>query len=127
MPRPIRPESFSLVLMAFQGCFHAPSYANFQWLVAGWVRCAGRRAAPFGFLVYDLVLLWFAEQAQSTSSPVWPVRPCYRHKTTPSFSDVLEARRRAGGQTGFSEPPCPPQQREQSPTAPARWATTGAA
>ncbi len=43
MPSPILPESFGLMLMAFQGCFHAPSYANFQWLVAGWVQCVGRR------------------------------------------------------------------------------------
>ncbi len=43
MPSPILPESFCLMLMAFQGCFHAPSYANFQWLVAGWVQCVGRR------------------------------------------------------------------------------------
>ena len=43
MSSPIIPESFCLLLMAFQGCFHAPSYANFRWLVAGWVQCLGRR------------------------------------------------------------------------------------
>ncbi len=37
------PETLCLLLMAFQGCFHAPSYANFQVLVAGWVQCGGRR------------------------------------------------------------------------------------
>ena len=118
MSRPIRPESFSLVLMAFQGCFHAPSYANFQWLVAGWVRCAGRRAAPFGFLVYDLVLLWFAEQAQTTTAPVWPARPWYRSKTAPSFLDMLETLRRAGWQTAFSESPSPTRRLEKSSLAP---------
>jgi hypothetical protein len=31
------------LLAAFQPCFHAPSYANFRLLVAGWVHCLGRR------------------------------------------------------------------------------------
>lgn len=43
MPRSILPASFLIVLAAFRGSFHAPSYRNFQVLVAGWVHCLGRR------------------------------------------------------------------------------------
>lgn len=37
------PDSFVLLLAAFQPCFHAPSYANFELLITGWVHCLGRR------------------------------------------------------------------------------------
>ena len=43
MPDSILPPSFLCLLAAFSGCFHAPSYANFRVLVAGWVHCLGRR------------------------------------------------------------------------------------
>ena len=43
MPESILPPSFLCVLAAFQGCFCAPTYANFQLIVAGWVHCLGRR------------------------------------------------------------------------------------
>ncbi|MDQ5827609.1 MAG: transposase [Chloroflexota bacterium] len=79
---------------------------------------AVQRTAPLAFVVYDLVLLWFAEHAHSTTSPVWPVRPWYRHKTTPSFPDMLETLRRAGWQAAFSEPPCPPRRLEKSSAPP---------
>lgn len=79
---------------------------------------AVQRTAPFAFLVYDLVLLWFAEHAHPSSTPVWPVRPWYRHKTAPSFPDMLEALRRAGWQAAFSAPPYPPQRREKSAIPP---------
>lgn len=75
---------------------------------------AVRRTAPFAFLVYDLVLLWFAAQVQALSSPSWPVRPWYRQKTTPSFPDMLEALRRAGWQVLFFDPPSPPRRLEKS-------------
>jgi hypothetical protein len=39
----ILPESFAVLLTAFQPCFHAPSYRNFRCLVAGWIHCLGRR------------------------------------------------------------------------------------
>ena len=60
---------------------------------------AVQRTAPFTFLVYDLVLLWFAEVAAATDTPLWIVRPWYRHKTAPSFLDMLTALRHAGWQT----------------------------
>jgi hypothetical protein len=40
---PILPESFLHLLGVFQPCFTAPSYQNFQAVVAGWVHCLGRR------------------------------------------------------------------------------------
>jgi hypothetical protein len=67
---------------------------------------AVQRTAPFAFVVYDLVLLWFAEQTAAASSPAWPVRPWYRHKTTPSFVDMLTALRRVLGPPRFLEPAC---------------------
>ena len=80
---------------------------------------AVQRTAPFALLVYDLVLLWFAEHAHSATSPVWPVRPWYRHKAAPSFVDMLAALRAALGPPRFLEPVCPPRRRTNSPpTAP---------
>jgi hypothetical protein len=79
---------------------------------------AVQRTAPFGFLVYDLVLLWFAEQAAARTTPAWPLRPWYRHKCAPSFPDMLDALRRAGCETAFSAPPCPPRRLQNSPAAP---------
>ena len=79
---------------------------------------AVRRTGPFGFLVYDLVLLWFAEHAHSRTRPIWPVRPWYRHKTAPSFLDMLEALRRAGWQASLFDPPSPAWRLEKSPAFP---------
>jgi hypothetical protein len=39
----ILPHSFVLLCAAFQPCFTAPTYRTFQWLVAGWLHCPGRR------------------------------------------------------------------------------------
>src|SRR2546421_2074908 len=50
---------------------------------------AVQRTARFAFLVYDLVLLWFAAHAHPTTSSCCPVRPGYRHKTAPTFVDML--------------------------------------
>jgi len=79
---------------------------------------AVQRTAPYAFVVYDLVLLWFAEHAASLPTPVWPLRPWYRQKCAPSFPDMLAALRRAGWQTAFSAPPCPPRWLENSPATP---------
>ena len=43
MPEGIVPQSFLVLLAAFEPCFGAPSYRNFRVLVAGWVHCLGRR------------------------------------------------------------------------------------
>jgi hypothetical protein len=79
---------------------------------------AVQRTAPFAFLVYDLVLLWFAAHAASHTTPAWPRRPWYRHKCAPSFPDMLDTLRRTGWETAFSAPPCPPRRLEKSLTAP---------
>src|SRR5919201_6417768 len=43
MPRLMVPESFARLLAGFASCFTAPTQRTFCCLVAGWVRCAGRR------------------------------------------------------------------------------------
>ena len=113
---------FILEAYARRWCLEVTFHDAKQFL--GWADPQGQapravqRTAPLAFVVYDLVLLWFAEHAHSTTSPVWPVRPWYRHKTTPSFPDMLETLRRAGWQAVFSELPCPPWRLENSPTVP---------
>jgi DDE superfamily endonuclease len=77
---------------------------------------AVQRTAPFALVVYDLVLLWFAAHAHSTTSPTWAVRPWYRHKTAPSFADMLAALRGTLGPPRFLEPTCPAQRPANSPT-----------
>jgi Transposase DDE domain len=79
---------------------------------------AVQRTAPFAFVVYDLVLLWFAEHVATTTSPAWPVRPWYRHKTAPSFSDMLTALRGALGPPRFLEPAYPAPRLANSSPAP---------
>jgi hypothetical protein len=79
---------------------------------------AVQRTAPFAFVVYDLVLLWFAEWHRAASTPAWIARPWYRHKTEPSFLDMLTALRHAGWPTAFSSPPtatCCPQNPASTP------------
>jgi hypothetical protein len=77
---------------------------------------AVQRTAPFALLVYDIVLLWFAEHAHSATRPTWAVRPWYRHKTAPSFVDMLAALRAALGPARFLEPAYPQRQPANSPT-----------
>ena len=37
MPEVILPSTFVGLLVAFEPCFHAPSYRTFRLLVAGWI------------------------------------------------------------------------------------------
>ena len=37
------PDTFAVLLTASVPRFHAPSYRNFELLVAGWIHCLGRR------------------------------------------------------------------------------------
>jgi len=39
----IVPQTFVLLLAAFETCFTAPTYRTFGLVVAGWLHCAGRR------------------------------------------------------------------------------------
>jgi hypothetical protein len=66
---------------------------------------AVQRTTPFAFIVYDLVLLWAAEQYDARNAPLWIVRPWYRQKTAPSFLDLLSALRQAGWQQAILAPP----------------------
>lgn len=63
---------------------------------------AVRRTAPMAFLVYDLVLLWYAGQQSAGRPPAWIERPWYRRKAAPAFGDMLTALRCAGWQPVFS-------------------------
>ncbi|HEX2184536.1 MAG TPA: transposase [Chloroflexota bacterium] len=69
---------------------------------------AVRRTAPLALVVYDLVLLWYAQYAEGQTPgpfPDWPARPWYRAKSRPSFQDMLTTLRRAGWRQFFSEAP----------------------
>ena len=66
---------------------------------------AVRRTAPLAFLVYAIVLLWYAEHGHPDSSVNWPMRPWYHGKVAPSFGDMLTALRRIGWQRYLSAPP----------------------
>ena len=63
------------------------------------------RTAPLAAIVYDLVLLWYAERAQQGLAPSWLVRPWYRAKTSPSFPDMLTALRQDSVPLAISAPP----------------------
>src|SRR5690242_13123818 len=43
MPGIILPSTFVGLLVAFEPSFTGPGYRTFQWVVAGWVHCVGRR------------------------------------------------------------------------------------
>jgi len=70
---------------------------------------AVRRAAPVAFLVYALVLLWYADAQASTTPTAWVDRPWYPGKTSPSFLDMLTALRRAGWRRYLSAASVPSQ------------------
>ena len=69
---------------------------------------AVQRTAPLAGLVYDLVLLWYAERIQQGGAPAWAVRPWYRSKSAPSFLDMLTAVRQESWHRDVSAPPCRP-------------------
>jgi DDE superfamily endonuclease len=58
----------------------------------GWSRLAVLRTAPIAMLLYSLIVLWFARVGHTLYRPL--VRPWYRHKTQPSFADMLRTLRR---------------------------------
>jgi len=72
--------------------FHdAKGYLGFE-EPQGWTRRAVERTAPTAMLLYSLVILWFAGRGHKRLS--LPDRPWYRHKTQPSFADMLATLRR---------------------------------
>ena len=64
---------------------------------------AVQRTAPFVGLLYTLVVLWYAEAGHRSGWDVWPCRPWYPRKTTPSFEDMLWAVRRAVASQGVAD------------------------
>jgi hypothetical protein len=68
---------------------------------------AVQRTAPVAALVYDLVLLWYAQQVRQGRASGWLVRPWYRSKAAPSFPDMLTAVRQDSRSLSISPAPCP--------------------
>jgi hypothetical protein len=66
------------------------------------------RTAPLAGIVYDLILLWSAEQVRQGRATDWVPRPWYRAKTAPSFPDMLTAARQQSWRRDVSGPPCSP-------------------
>jgi len=65
------------------------------------------RTAPMALLAYSLVILWFARSGHTT----WRLipRPWYRHKSSPSFADMLHhLRLQSVDHFLFSHPPVSP-------------------
>jgi hypothetical protein len=115
--------SFILEAYARRWCLEVTFHDAKQFLGFGQPQCqtpqAVQRTAPFALLVYDLVLLWFATQVQAATSPLWPLRPWYRHKSAPSFLDMLSALRVSLGPPHFLAPPsCAPRPTNSPTTAP---------
>jgi hypothetical protein len=77
---------------------------------------AVRRTAPLAFVVYDLVLLWYAGEAERAGAIAWLWRPWYPHKPAPSFLDMLTALRLAGWRTWISQPPAVTRLPQKPPT-----------
>lgn len=56
-----------------------------------WRRSGPRRAVALGFWLHSAVWLWFIRTVGD--KPVWPDRPWYTRKCSPSFADALSALR----------------------------------
>lgn len=79
---------------------------------------AVQRTAPVAALVYDLVLLWYAQQVRAGYAGGWLVRPWYRSKVAPSFPDMLTRLRQDSRPLVISAPPSPARCRKK-PAQPA--------
>ncbi|MBT3219954.1 MAG: hypothetical protein HN348_12765 [Proteobacteria bacterium] len=40
-------------------------------------------------LLYSIVVLWYAEHGHGTAADIYPRRPWYQHKVSPSFADTI--------------------------------------
>jgi hypothetical protein len=74
---------------------------------------AVQRTAPVAALVYDLVLLWYAQQVREGRAGGWLVRPWYRSKAAPSFPDMLTAVRQDSRPLLIAAPSCPTRRRKK--------------
>jgi hypothetical protein len=68
---------------------------------------AVQRTAPMALLLYDLVLLWSAQEAIAGNEPAWLRRPWDPHKAAPSFRDLLVNLRREAWRQHVFDPPLP--------------------
>jgi SRSO17 transposase len=69
-----------------------------------WSRRAVERTAPFVAFLYTLIVVWYSTAVPGTTFDFFPIRPWYRHKTTPSFADMLGAAQRAALLSGVFDP-----------------------
>lgn len=63
------------------------------------------RTAPISLVLTSLCILWFHQSGHRLVK--YPERPWYKHKTTPSFADILCTLRRESFLGWFSRVPCP--------------------
>jgi hypothetical protein len=63
------------------------------------------RTAPISLVLYSLCLLWFHQDGHRRVQ--YPDRPWYKHKSTPSFADILCTLRRESFLGWLSRVPCP--------------------
>jgi hypothetical protein len=71
------------------------------------VPTAVRRSAPFGMLLYSLVVLWFVLEGWRLAARLAPpADPWYPKSGRPSFRDMLACLRRASWAEGILDPPC---------------------
>src|SRR5919204_6031534 len=107
---PAAEAGFVLEAYARRWCLEVTFHDAKQFLGFAEPQCqtprAVQRTAPFALLVYDLVVLWFAAHAHSTTGPTWLVRPWYRWKIAPSFVDMLAALRSTLVPPRFLEAAC---------------------
>jgi hypothetical protein len=69
----------------------------------GWTQKAALRTAPMIMLLYSLVVLWFIREGHTHYQPLQ--RPWLRHKTGPSFADMLATLRSQSVLETFSSTP----------------------
>ena len=70
-----------------------------------WTRKAVERTAPFAFVSYAMVVLWFSHQGHRLYPKVVTPVPWYRHKRSPSFADMHQTARYALLRQGLFETP----------------------
>ena len=62
---------------------------------------AVERTAPFAFIAYTLVIVWYVLYGHGSRAAKLPSMPWYRHKAGVTFSDMLATLRRTPGGKDF--------------------------
>jgi hypothetical protein len=65
---------------------------------------AVERTAPFAFIAYTLVIVWYVLHGQRSSAAKLPTMPWYAHKSGVTFSDMLATLRRASWRERLLDP-----------------------